>query len=764
MIKWKFGNYLFLVVLVFLCLTGCTGQSEKEQGGIETETLSAEKEGQEEQEAPEYMMSVSSMGFEVSSVQDICETEDYIFLLAMIGFNIQENDSDIFLIRCGKDGSNAVRMDPDLEKKETLQSIVKTETETELCLLTSAEKKSGTKYYWKTMDEEGAVLESRELKLKTESNYLFSRDAVVSDGVLYILSEDGESIRLFDEEGKETTRIDSSFSLSSLFMTKDGSIYTYGAGESREVFRKLDEEAGELKELSAGLGEYQILNANIRGGEKSSIYVADQMNVYFMDLENGTLESLFHWIDAGISGSSIRNFLPLKDGSFFAVSLSFEENSETGEVTAVTAKLATGESNQDKRKILTLASCGLNIGKLESMVLSFNRNNKEYKIKLIDYTEYIDPYTQMNMDILSGKVPDIFILDNLPADQYMKQKILTDLYPLLDQDKELSREDFVESVLSAAEKDGKLYYFASAFSIENGIAVGKDYLDFSGSLRYEDLEKLYEKIPEDGAIMDLEARQFVKNVVSFQMEDYMDEENKKAEFNSEHFIRLLAFAKKLHDSEKDVIVSGDTSQNIVEGKTLTYPFTISNFMKVAELNTIFQKAGGYVVSGYPSKEEDNYLAASFSDALLGISEKCGDKEGAWQFLREFFLYDYQINYMSDMYMFPTRKDVLEEGFCAAMADDVYQDKKGNEIKVFVNSIVKSTGSIILEPFKEEDVENVRSLIERIRKINNESDDMHKQIIGIVEEEIEAFLVGDKTAEETAKVIQNRAQLYLNEVS
>lgn len=227
--KWQFGNYLFLMLFMSLCVAGCTEKNGKEQN--RTETLSAKKEGQKESK---YLMSVSGMGFSATYVQDMCEIGDYIFLLAMSGSGIEENNNDIFLLRCEKDSSNAVRMDLSLEKKEILNSIVGTEKK--LYLLTSVKKKNKKKYYWKTIDEEGIVLESRELKLKTESDYLFSQDAVVSDNFLYVLSEDNKSIRVFDEEGKENMGIDSNFSLSSLFMTGDGSIYTHGDSKSGEVF------------------------------------------------------------------------------------------------------------------------------------------------------------------------------------------------------------------------------------------------------------------------------------------------------------------------------------------------------------------------------------------------------------------------------------------------------------------------------------------------------------------------------------------------
>lgn len=66
--------------------------------------------------------------------------------------------------------------------------------------------------------------------------------------------------------------------------------------------------------------------------------------------------------------------------------------------------------------------------------------------------------------------------------------------------------------------------------------------------------------------------------------------------------------------------------------------------------------------------------------------------------------------------------------------------------------------IILDPLSQEQIDEVVSFILSIDKCYyyNES------IINIVNEEMDAYFTGQKSAQEVAKIIQNRAQIYVDE--
>src|SRR5699024_7767816 len=105
-------------------------------------------------------------------------------------------------------------------------------------------------------------------------------------------------------------------------------------------------------------------------------------------------------------------------------------------------------------------------------VLNFNRSSDKYRIEVTDYSEFNteDDYsaglTRLNTEIISGKAPDILVVDGLPVEQYAARGLLEDLYTYLDSDGELSRDDLYQSILSALEIDGKLYTAAPSFNLQ----------------------------------------------------------------------------------------------------------------------------------------------------------------------------------------------------------------------------------------------------------------------------------------------------------
>ena len=740
----------YLLLFLFLSLTACSIQEKKKESGAGTEKASSVMET----ENPAYYLSSSGTGITAYFILGLCQKDDRVFVLA-------EDGKKTFLIQCKEDGTDPVRTVLPLEKKEETGCME--ENSRDLYLLVYLEKKQTTEYYLKKIDSDGSIIDSHKLKLKNseKEDLFFSGDTAVinEDGSLYTISGDGMGILFFDPEGNERKRISSNFRITSLLKTENDTVYAYGEGETAKEFKKLNEETGRL-ESAVSLEGYNILNEKVCAGEGNTIYIASQNNVYSFDLESGSLSPLFSWIGGGIDGTDIQDFLLLDDGSIFALAIPF---GETAEITAVTAKKSDSSPQDTDKKVLTLASFTMLSG-LKEAVLSFNQKSSQYQIQLREYSEYADPYTKMNLDIVSGKIPDIIVLNGIPADRYVKLGILTDLYPWMDSDKEISKDDFVDSILSAAEQDGKLYYFSPYFQIAECLAIGKSSLGSSEGLTIEDLETLYGQIPENGMLTTLPRQNFLSNMISYQIGDYIDEEDSKADFTSEYFIKVLNFAKKLKDSSEISSLSIDPNREIMEGRITAYCYPV-NLLKIFVLNTLFHDKGGYEVFDYPAKERTDSLTAEFADTVLAISKACKDKEGAWEFVREFFTYDYGAKSASfSMWSFPSRKDVLEKILKRAMAEKAYTDEDGMEITPIQKTYGYDSFPISLKPLTKEDVSSVRSLIGRIKKMSHTSDDRQEQVLSIVREEAEAFFAGDKTAEETAEIIQNRVQLYLNETA
>ena len=160
--------------------------------------------------------------------------------------------------------------------------------------------------------------------------------------------------------------------------------------------------------------------------------------------------------------------------------------------------------------------------------------------------------------------------------------------------------------------------------------------------------------------------------------------------------------------------------------------------------------------GYPDKNREGYYAQIFG--ALGISTTCSDKDTAWEFVK-FCASREQIgkNYR-DYVGIPTRKDVFEVYMESKVATDSYIDEFGNGITVGDGIIGYGDVYVELGPITEEEAQEFRDLTDKISNMS----DTDTKLMDIINDECKAYYAGDKSLDETVKVIQNRAQIYMNE--
>lgn len=91
------------------------------------------------------------------------------------------------------------------------------------------------------------------------------------------------------------------------------------------------------------------------------------------------------------------------------------------------------------KTVLTLACYYLD-WEVRKYVVEFNKSNPDYRITITDYSQYDtdEDYTagitKLNTDIVSGKMPDILLLnDNIPVESYAAKGLFEDLYFYIDQ-------------------------------------------------------------------------------------------------------------------------------------------------------------------------------------------------------------------------------------------------------------------------------------------------------------------------------------------
>ncbi len=202
---------------------------------------------------------------------------------------------------------------------------------------------------------------------------------------------------------------------------------------------------------------------------------------------------------------------------------------------------------------------------------------------------------------------------------------------------------------------------------------------------------------------------------------------------------------------------------IKSGKLLLNDIYLYDFSDIQINEKLYKSQGGFDIISQPSKDKNNKLSMGTSDACLAISEKCDDKEGVWKFLRRLYLYDYQKK-VSQYNGFPIRKDVLEKKIEYAMATKEYTDDDGTKVTpIEGNTYSMDDFTIEIKPYTKAHMDLFRSMVDRIGK-EDSYDTFYIDISKMIEEETKAFYKGDKTAEETAEVLQSRVKIYVSENS
>ncbi len=586
---------------------------------------------------------------------------------------------------------------------------------------------SNTKYYMAELAEDGSLSGHVELKpgLKKNEELYLGGTAVYEDEKLITFSD--QKIYIFNKDGSLAKTAESDNYIDSIFTANNGKIYIM----NYNGICGLDTDTGNFGE-TIDLGDRIIYNIK---------NILD-----FQMMEDGSLivlSTLSNYDDSGKGGST-----------------------SSVEIASVNKKKYS-EARQKKR--LTLAASYIS-QPLKEEILKYNKGSEDYHIEIKSYNTYEDPQKQMNLDIISGDIPDIIELSGLSKSMYIKKGMLADLYPFIEKDGEIKKEDFVDSVINTIEHNGKLYYMPTSFAVNVLIGSKKVFGDME-SWTYEEMEEKYKSMPKNGVFMqDMTREWFMYNMLGSQMKDFIDFETGEVNLDSEEFINMLEFSKNFQTSDqymKEREANGWQNESKVElinsGRLLLSEMFLYDFSDIQINEKLYKKQGGYTVISQPSKDKNNKLAMGSGDACLAISKKCNDKDGAWKFLRGIFTYEYQKK-ISDNYGFPVRKDVLEKKIEYAMATKAYKDDDGTQVTPITDSTYSMDDfTVELKPYTKAHMDLFRSIVDRIGKENN-YDTYFNDISEIINEESKAFFAGDKTAEETAKILQSRVKIYVSENS
>ncbi len=392
------------------------------------------------------------------------------------------------------------------------------------------------------------------------------------------------------------------------------------------------------------------------------------------------------------------------------------------------------EGDADERVTLVLATIGELPYGMGKAVLAWNQLHPECSIEIRDYSEHSGNQGvraaeyQLIADIGSGKGPDLYSLSEPIAGRLLRQGLLEDLYPYIDNDPEVSRNDFMSGPLSALEVNGTLPHIAPGFSLLTSIAAKKDVggmPDFS----YESLYQLVNTSPYYQSVFDMgySKDQWLRIMVASSGKRLVDWSEAECSFDSEYFKNLLTLSASR--TEQAPFSGGDISDIIESSHSILYMLVLDNVWQAAIADDTYG-TDNYVYVGIP--EVGNVVAPEFD---IGMAIQSPNKEKCWQFIRELLLSG--SSYITEI---PLRRDGVKQQMI-------------NELDAMKEYIAEHPG-------REKAMEHLIAVIEDTEVLYQHD----AELWNIIQTEANKFYSGQNTLDKTVQAIQSRASLYLSEQS
>ena len=400
---------------------------------------------------------------------------------------------------------------------------------------------------------------------------------------------------------------------------------------------------------------------------------------------------------------------------------------------------------------------------------------------MTDYSQYND-YTSANeeernaginrlqTEIIAGDMPDILDISLLSADRLGSKGLVEDLYPYMDADPELNRTDLLEHVLTAFEENGKLYQTVGNFYILTTCGLSSvvgDQIGWTMDQFHEAMSRLQSENPNCTVFERYTTQDLALTFLLYlELENYVDWSNGECRFQSDGFVKLLEFVKSfpsVYSWESDAGTDDyDTDTRIRMGLQLMKQCNFACFEDL-QLNTAGLGGAPCTFVGYPTENGAGSMFAQIGNSFA-ITSTCADKEAAWQFIRQFFLPEYQEQFLGEV--FPTNLTVYEKMKSEATTPKYQRNPDGSYmLSAEGKRVEEDRGSMqvngVTVPYKtatEEDIARVEEIINSTTNILHTDDSLKEIIIdGAL-----PYFADQRSVDEVVKLIQSKAMLYVNE--
>lgn len=593
-------------------------------------------------------------------------------------------------------------------------------------------------------------LEELQKKAEEDGGYFYIQYSCIdAEGNIYITFD--SSLYVLDSDGKQKAKIDFDNWVNGIFATSDGQIVVmYYNDQYDMVVAPVDLNNKSIGEPLANIPSMDVGSANMFPAGDGKMYIAGETKLYLYDMSTQTSEEVLDWIACDINTNNLSGFSVLDDGSFVALSTTYDYSDDNRETTIELASIKKVPASSIKqKKAVTLAMFSMNYS-IREKVIKFNRTNDEYRINIKtyvndDYSNWEEAQTQFQADVASGTAGDFFIADsNIDINNLIAKGALADLSDLLDKDADLTRDDFIPNILDILSMNGKLYSIAESFNVQTLVGKVAD-VGTGKSWTFKDVMELVKAHPDSRLTQYMIKSDGLSSLVMYSMDSFYDKETGECNFNSDDFISLLELCNTFPADYANNDNEESTASLLRSGKVLLISVYMSDFDNVQLYEKLFGEPVNFI--GYPTNKESGSVV-NFNNRFC-IAAKSKNKDGAWAFIRTFILQDAQEKLDWNL---PLNKAAFEKRLEDAM------NPKNTGDDGIVNTWYYDDTVIELTALTEEEAQTIRDIV-----YNATSEAAYDQnLMNIITEEAEYYFNGEKSAQEIAGIIQSRAQLYIDE--
>ena len=631
------------------------------------------------------------------------------------------------------------KMDITFAEGERLKAFSVDGQENIVCIVQNEE---GT-YSVKSFSQAGKMLSEAELEGMdgAQEKLTVNKAAVDYEGNLYIKTAD--SIWLFRAGGQCVGQVEvPAEDMIDIGVSKEGKVYvTYYANGIEVILSEISFDNCRLEGNAVIPGNGQLFTGSTRG-----LLLFDSAYLYEYDTDTNSYSVPMDWVEHYVNTGTIQRVLKKADGSILAVVWNCGVQDTTGQPVELLRCMETTREEKlaaegEKQELVLYSPNGANPS-LQEVVVNFNKQSETYKV-ILEECEYTDT-EEFSMAVnarLSGKnSPDLLAINYNYYNMYQDAGILEDLTPYLAKSECLDEEGYLEPVLKPFREGEVLYAIPKNFTLL-ALATGKEQAKSLQKGEGFSTERFVSYLEENEDVKfewNGYSLGILKYCMQYGMDSFVDFEKGICNFNSDEFRSLVL---RLEDMrfESDFYDSGVWNEIVESGEKIFTEVVISDFYSLEKMKIMYNRE--MRILGYPTTtgEMKTQLRPT---AIMGILKNSQGKQGAWEFL-EYYMLNYNVPEG-----FPTDRKSFEE-------EKTWAQKKTKEphARVFAGN-----ESINIYEVGKEQIEQIMEAIECAKPPIQEEE----VISEILKEELTYYINKDKSLDETLDIIQNRAQLYLNE--